>query len=320
MKKRAFGRVGAGVSEISFGAASVSGEGGGYGFGHIGEKEAIALLRAAFDRGVNLFDTAPVYGFGVSEKRIGEAFAGAREKVFLVSKCGVAWDDAGRMRLDNSPDTVRRMLEGSLRDLRTEYIDLYFIHWPDKGVDVRGTMEVLAEAKRAGKIRAIGLSNFYDEGEIRRAMEVERIDALQTEFNLFNTRAAAELFPFVREEGLGHMSYGPFDKGILSGTVGRARKFDEVDFRSTLEGWASEGKMRAMDRINELLKARGFAARELALGFVLGHPEASTAICGVKSEAQLESAVKALEHLPPPDLIAEARRIADEELAGAVSS
>lgn len=314
MRRRQFGRLGE-VSEVAFGGAAVSGEGGGYGFGAIGEEEAVALLKRAFDRGITLFDTAPIYGYGLSERRIGSAFRGMREKVFLVSKCGVDWDEAGKMRLDNAPATARRMLERSLKDLRADYIDLYFIHWPDKDVDVRATMEELAKAKREGKIRAIGLSNFFDPAQIARAEEVERVDAFQTEFHLFAPKAREALFPFCREREIGFMSWGTFDKGILTGRVTRGRSFEAADFRSRFPGFVTEAKLRAMDRIRPILEEAGCDGRALALGFVLGHPEVSTAVCGVRSPEQLDTALEALERLPPPELIERCRRVAEEELS-----
>ncbi|PCI35172.1 MAG: hypothetical protein COB53_11205 [Elusimicrobia bacterium] len=313
MKTTKFGNLDHDVSRISFGGAAVSGEGGGYGFGELSESDAINLLHAAHDRGINCFDTAPCYGYGMSERRFGKAFADRRDKVFLISKCGVTWGEDKKLTNSNEPDVTRRMVEQSLRDLGTERIDLYFIHWPDKKVDVRKTMEVLSEAKRAGKIAAIGLSNFYDVEEIKRAQEVDRIDAFQTQFNLFSPEAAEKLFPFAKEHGIAHMSWGSFDKGILTGRVQRGRKFDDKDFRSRFSDFVSEGKMRAMDRITPLLKERGFDGRQLALGFIFSHPEATTAVCGIRTIEQLETALTALENLPPADLIEEALKIAEEE-------
>ncbi|MFH2202591.1 MAG: aldo/keto reductase [Elusimicrobiota bacterium] len=312
-----FGKLDFKVSRISFGGGAVSGEGGGYGFGAIDEKAAAGLLRAAYDAGINLFDTAPIYGYGMSERRIGKAFAGMRDRVFIVSKCGVDWDQDKTPRIDNDPAVVRRMLEQSLRDLATDYIDLYLIHWPDKKVDVRRTMEVLAQARKDGKIRAIGLSNFYDPAEIRKAAEIERVDVVQTEFNIFHTQARDELLPFLKSEEMGYMSWGTFDKGILTGRVTRERKFEHNDFRQVDWGrWqAGEAKLRAMDRIAPLLRDRGLDGRRLAFGFVFAHPEASTAICGVKSPEQLATALEALENRAPRGVVDEAVRIAAEEAA-----
>ncbi len=313
MKTKKFGRLDFEISAISFGGAAVSGEGGGYGFGELSESDAIGLLHAAHDRGINCFDTAPCYGYGLSERRFGKAFADRRDRVFLVSKCGVTWDEDKKLKNTNEPEVARRMLEQSLRDLGVDHIDLYFIHWPDKKTDIRKTVEVLSDAKRAGKIGAIGLSNFYDVEEIRKAQEIDRIDAFQTQFNLFAPEAAEKLFPFAKEHEIGHMSWGSFDKGILTGRVTRDRKFDDKDFRSRFKSFVNEGKMRAMDRITPLLKEHGFDGRQLALGFIFSHPEATTAVCGVKSIEQLETALSALDNLPSAELIEEVRKIAEEE-------
>jgi myo-inositol catabolism protein IolS len=144
---------------IGFGAASISGEGGGYGFGAISERDAVQLLEQAFHAGIRLYDTAPIYGFGLSEKRIGLAFQQKREDVFYVSKGGVTWDQNKRVDKNNHPDVIQKMLEQSLRDLNTDYIDLYMIHWPDERHDIRPAMEVLTKAKAQNKIRFIGLCN-----------------------------------------------------------------------------------------------------------------------------------------------------------------
>lgn len=316
ISKRPFGSLDFQVTEIAFGGGAISGEGGGYGFGHVTDEDAISLLQEALDRGINLFDTAPVYGFGLSEKRMGKAFLGKRDRVFIVSKGGIPWDDNKRLKLDNSPKVIQKMLEQSLKDLRTDYIDLYMIHWPDNNVDIRKPMEYLSKVKEEGKIRVIGLCNSFVE-DINRACEIERVDVLQSEFNLFNSSAKDTLFDIIREKKMGFMSWGTLDKGILTGRVTSERKFDEVDARSWAPWWKNDdktSKYKAMERINELLKETEHSGLELALGFVLQFQEISTALCGVRNTEQLETAVKALKNLPDEDVLNEAKSIADEEL------
>lgn len=316
ISKRPFGSLDFQVTEIAFGGGAISGEGGGYGFGHVTDEDAISLLQEALDRGINLFDTAPVYGFGLSEKRMGKAFLGKRDRVFIVSKGGIPWDDNKRLKLDNSPKVIQKMLEQSLKDLRTDYIDLYMIHWPDNNVDIRKPMEYLSKVKEEGKIRVIGLCNSFVE-DINRACEIERVDVLQSEFNLFNSSAKDTLFDIIREKKMGFMSWGTLDKGILTGRVTPERKFDEVDARSWAPWWKNDdktSKYKAMERINELLKETEHSGLELALGFVLQFQEISTALCGVRNTEQLETAVKALKNIPDEDVLNEAKSIADEEL------
>lgn len=304
------------VTEIGFGGGSISGEGGGYGFGFIGEEDAVSLLHQAFERGINLFDSAPAYGFGLSEKRIGKAFAKTRDDVFIVSKGGITWDDNKRIRIDNNPRVIQKMLEQSLKDLRTDYIDLYMIHWPDKQVDIRKPMEYLSKAKDAGKIHAIGLCNSFAE-DVTKAWEVDRVSVLQSEFNLFNSTAKEALFATVREKNMGFMSWGTLDKGILTGRVTPDRTFDGVDARSHAPWWKHDDKtpkFEAMEKIRDLLKESNHSGLELALGYVLQFEELSTALCGMRNTEQLESAIQAINHLPDKTILDEAKSIADDIL------
>ena len=316
ISKRTFGTLDFQVSQIGFGGASISGDGGGYGFGPISDDDSLALLGSSFEKGINLYDTAPVYGFRKSEQMIGKAFAGIRDKLFIVSKGGITWDDRKRIHIDNNPKTVQDMLERSLKDLRTDYIDLYMIHWPDRNIDIRKPMEYLSRAKDDGKIRAIGLCNTSDD-EITKAGEIDRVDALQAECNLFNPLPFESLRPTLKEQKMGFMSWGTLDKGILTGRVTPGRTFDPLDARSWAPWWKQEDrtpKFTAMERIKQLLEEYNYSSLELALGYVLQFSELSTALCGIRNMEQLTSAIDALQHLPETAVLEEARSIAEEEL------
>lgn len=312
---RPFGQTGLKVPVISFGGAALSGEGGGYGFGSISEPEALDLLARALDGGITLFDTAPVYGFGLSEKRIGKAFSKLRERVILASKAGITWSDNKRIHLDCRPETVETMLAQSLKHLATDYIDIYLIHAPDPKVDIRRTMQVLAEAKRRGRIGCIGLCN-VSARDILKAAEVDRVDVVQNEFNLFRCSAAAEVFPVTEERTIAFMSWGTLDKGILTGRVTEQRGFEKTDVRC----WApwlkkkyKAPRMEAMAKISGVLEAHSHSGLELALGFVLQHPQVATALCGIRNRQQLESCLLALNHLPSQEILSACRQIAAEK-------
>lgn len=309
MKLRILGKTGFLASEVCFGGASVSGEGGGYGFGQISESSAIELLREASHRGINLFDTAPCYGFGMSEQRFGMAFKDMREKVFLVSKGGVTWNETKRLNVSNAPEVIERMLEQSLKDLKTDYIDLYFIHWPDERVEIRRPMEVLVKAQRQGRIKHIGLSNTRIE-EIEKASQVGEIAVVQNEFNFFAREAAESLFPYLELHNIGFMSYGTLDKGILSGRTTPGRKYDPSDLRSKSwwKGRNLDLKFQQMDIILPILQRHGYTGLEFALGFNLRHSLISTALCGIKSSSQLDSLCEALDHLPGKEVYAEVEK------------
>ena len=313
MQYRPFGKLDVEVSVVGMGAASISGEGGGYGFGSITEDHSIALVHQAQDAGINLFDTAPIYGFGMSEQRLGKALTGERrQRAFVVSKSGITWDPNQAVRIDNSPEVTEAMLEQSLRDLKTDWIDLYLVHWPDPKNDIRKTIEVLVQAREAGKIRAFGLSNTHPE-DIARASEIAVPEVLQAQFNLFENGPAKTLFPVVSKESMGFMSWGTLDKGILTGRVNANRTFEASDVRSHAPWWTSEDhtpRYRAMEQITPLLEDAKHNGVELALTHVLDHPQTSTALCGFRTPDQLEGVCAAVDHLLPTALLSTAREIA----------
>lgn len=287
---------------IAFGGAAISGEGGGYGFGEISENTAIDLLLEAVEGGIKIFDTAPIYGFGLSEIRMGKAFKNMREKVFLVSKCGVTWHENKRVDMNNDPVVAQRMLEQSLRDLNTDFIDLYMVHWPDARVDIRKTMEVLSKAKHQGKIKHIGLCN-TNLDELNLAFEIDRVEVVQSEFNLFTNKFVSEqVFPYLKEKNISFMSWGTLDKGILTGRVDEQRKtYDKSDCRSWAPWWKdadNSAKFEAMKKLWPLLDKNHHTGLELALAYNLSYPELSTALCGAKSSQQLQSLLKAVKNLP----------------------
>lgn len=294
---------------IAFGGAAISGEGGGYGFGDISETTSIDLLHEAYEGGIRIFDTAPIYGFGMSEIRMGKAFKNNREKVFLVSKCGVTWHENKRVDMNNDPVIAQKMLEQSLRDLQSDYIDLYMVHWPDARVDIRKTMEVLSKAKHQGKIKHIGLCNTNLQ-ELDLAFEIDRVEVVQSEFNLFTNKFVSEnLFPYLKEKNISFMSWGTLDKGIITGRVDAERKtYDASDCRSWAPWWKqadNSEKFEAMKKIWPLLDKNHRTGLELALAYNLSYPELSIALCGAKSSEQLQSLLKAAKKLPENDELAE---------------
>ena len=299
---------------VAFGGAAISGEGGGYGFGEITERQAIGLLRASYERGIKIFDTAPVYGFSLSEKRLGKAFKDIRDRVFIVSKCGVSWHGSKRINMSNDPQVAKSMLEQSLRDLQSDYIDLYMIHWPDKRVDIRKTMEVLARAKQQKKVLHLGLCNTNLE-DLTLASEVEHIEVVQSELNLFNRASVNDLFPFLKEQKISFMSWGTFDKGIITGRVSKQRKFDQSDARSWAPWWKKSNyqeKIEKMQKVFLFLQQQNVSPVSLALAHNLSYPEVSSAICGIRNIEQLDSVFYALENLPEQEIINHALELIDE--------
>lgn len=286
-------------SSIAFGGASLSGEGGGYGFGTMTDEDSQLIVRDAFDKGLRIFDTAPIYGFGLSEIRLGQTIRPKRDEAFIISKCGVDWDDNKNVAIRNDAKTTQRMLEASLKRLDLDTIDLYMVHWPDENVDIRKTLEVLNKAKDQGKIRYIGLCN-TNEQELDLAQEVGKIDVIQNQFNLF-VREPLHLFPRLSEQKIGFMSWGTLDKGIIPGTVNRKRKYSDTDVRANETPWWSDKingpKIDFISEIQPLLKEFAVDGLALALGHnLMNYQKAQVAgvvLCGLKSEKQLDLLLKA---------------------------
>lgn len=288
------------LSDISlgFGGASISGEGAGYGFGDITKNDAINLLKYSLDRGVKVFDTAPIYGFGESERRIGEAFKTDREKVFIVSKSGVSWHSTKRVNMTNDPKETDKMLHESLTRLDSEYIDLFMIHWPDKRVDIRRPMEVLSKAKAQGKVKSIGLCNTHRE-DFLKASEVESIDVIQAQLNVFERESLDDLIPLSKEKELSFMSWGTLDKGILSGRVTKTRTFDKSDCRSWAPWWKAMDKTikyERMEKINTYLKDIEKSSISLALSFNQSFDNVDSILCGGRTIEQWSGLIDALEN------------------------
>ena len=244
-------------SKIGMGTAGISGEGRGYGFGRISEDESISLIKSAFDYGVRVFDTAPIYGFGTSEQRLGLALKGIREKVFVVSKTGVDWHDNGRVNMTNSVAVTKKMVENTFKRMDSDYIDAILIHWPDPRVDIRHPYEVLANYKSKGRIKFIGLSN-TNLSDVNLAREVDTVDIIQGECNIFKNS-----FDDLKHENseIFKMSWGSFDKGISTGRVFKGRKFDDDDCRSWAPWWKKydfDQKYKIVERLKgEIKKYRG---------------------------------------------------------------
>ncbi len=294
--KRVFGPIDFEVSALSFGGAAVSGEGGGYGFGDISEKDSVELIRYAYDLGINLFDSAPIYGFGTSEVRIGKALKDVREKVFYVSKSGVDWHDNMRVNMSNDPKITEKMLLESLKRMDTEYLDLYFIHWPDENVDIRKPLEVLSKYKEKGVIRHIGLCNTSLD-DLSKAKEIDKIDVVQSEYNMFMRGVEQEILPYCEENGIAFMSWGTLEKGILTGKYDLNASRNDSDARKSAPWWNKKDvtkKVELVDKTKKYLEETDFLYRDLAVNFNLKNKSLTTILAGPRNKNQLETLIESI--------------------------
>jgi len=226
MKYRKIGRSNLKVSLIGYGAWALSKKG----WGDVDEREALKTVEKAVENGINFFDTAPVYGFGKSEEMLGTVLSSVRKDVIIATKCGLRWNDRGRIFHDLSREAIKKDIESSLKRLKTDYIDLYQIHWPDKKTAIEETLDVLSELKNDGLIRHVGVSNFNIE-LLEKSIDRTEITSLQSLYNLLQREAETELLPFCNENKIGFICYSPLAQGILSGKISRDFKPGKHDVR-----------------------------------------------------------------------------------------
>ena len=192
--------------------------------------ESIYTIRSAVARGITLIDTAPVYGFGRSEEIVGMALAGGlRDRAVIATKVGLEWR-GGKVWRNSSPARIRKEVEDSLRRLRTDYIDLYQVHWPDPLVPIQETAGALARLLKEGKIRAIGVSN-YSPAQMDEFRKAAPIHSVQPPYNLFEREAESGVLPYAAQHGIAVLCYGALCRGLLTGTITRATQFKGDDLR-----------------------------------------------------------------------------------------
>ncbi len=294
MEQRQLGTSGLTVSALGLGCMGMSAF-----YGTTDTDESIAALHRAIELGINFFDTAELYGPNTNEELLGRAFAGRRDEVVIATKFGVKWNadgPAGRPR-DGTPENVRQSLEGSLRRLNTDRVDLYYQHRMDPDTPIEETVGALAELVQEGKIRHIGLSEAAPE-TIRRAHAVHPIAAVQSEYSLFSRDVEDDVLPTLRELGIGLVAYSPLGRGFLSGRFSSADALDADDWRRTqprFQGENAERNLELAGRVAALAAEKGVAPAQLALSWVLAQGDDIVPIPGTKRRSYLEQNAGALD-------------------------
>jgi aryl-alcohol dehydrogenase-like predicted oxidoreductase len=217
------------VSRVAIGTWAI----GGWMWGGTDEAQSVATIRAGLEHGINVIDTAPVYGFGRSEEIVGRAIAEAklRSRVLIATKVGLAWEN-GKVFRNASRARIMREVEDSLRRLRTDYIDIYQVHWPDPLVTIEETAGAMDALLREGKIRAIGVSNF-SVGQMEQFRRVAPLHVLQPPYNLFERAIDSDVLPYCRKNRIATFGYGALCRGLLSGRMTADSKFEGDDLRRT---------------------------------------------------------------------------------------
>ncbi|GAA4756351.1 aldo/keto reductase [Actinomycetospora chibensis] len=278
------------VSRIGLGAMGMS---HGYTGAGSDDDESIRTIHRALDLGVTLIDTAEVYGPYVNEELVGRAIRGRRDEVVLATKFGLI-SHTGGAGADSSPGNVRAAVEGSLRRLGVDHIDLYYQHRVDPGTPIEETVGAVAELVQAGKVRHIGLSEAWTH-TIRRAHATHPITALQSEYSLF-TRDQEEILPLLRELGIGLVPYSPLGRGFLTGQIRSIEDFADDDFRKDNPRFVGEAFQRNLalaDEVQAVATEAGATPAQVALAWLLSRGTDIAPIPGTKRVSRLEENVAA---------------------------
>ena len=261
------------------------------------EAESIKTIQHAVDIGINLIDTAPVYGFGHSEEIVGKALAdgGRRDKAVLATKVALEWVD-GNVYRNSTPERIREEIEDSLRRLRTDRVDLYQVHWPDPLVRIEDTAETLLELQREGKILALGVSNFSPE-QMDAWRRVAPLHSTQPPYNIFEREIENDVLPYALEHKLLVLSYGAICRGLLSGRMRLNRKFDGDDLRLKDPKFQPPRfiqYLKAADRLGQHAWANhGKSLLAFAIRWILDRGETMTALWGARNSSQLDAVEQA---------------------------
>ena len=285
MKKRMLGNSGLEVSAIGLGCMGLS-----FGFGPAVEKaHGIALIRAAFDRGVTFFDTAEAYGPGANEELVGEALAPVRDQVVIATKFGFI---GGKPLdgVDSRPANIRAVTEASLKRLRTDRIDLLYQHRVDPAVPMEDVAGTVRELIAQGKVKHFGLSE-AGVRSIRRAHAVQPVTALQSEYSLWWREPEAEILPLLEELGIGFVPFSPLGKGFLTGAINHGTTFDKSDFRNIVPRFSEENRkanQALVDQLALIARGKGATPAQVALAWLLAQKPCIVPIPGTSKLHRLD--------------------------------
>lgn len=318
MEKRILGSGGLEVSALGFGCMGMS-----HGFGpNPGDRQQmIGVLRSAVDLGVTLFDTAEIYGPFVNEELVGEALSPVRDQVVIATKFGFEFDALGRQTgLDSRPEHIRSVVDGSLKRLGTEWIDLLYQHRVDPRVPIEEVAGTVGELVTEGKVRHFGLSE-ASVHTIRRAHAVYPVTALQSEYSLFWREPADEIVPVLEELGIGLVPFSPLGRGFLTGRIDQSTEFGEGDVRAILPRFTPEARaanQALVDLLGRIADGKGATRAQIALAWLLAQRPWIVPIPGTRRVERLEENLGAIQvELSPGDLAAIDTAAAQITLAGA---
>ncbi len=306
MKYKKVAKIEEQISVIGIGCWNFGGD-----WDNSSDEKSTSIIHAAIDHGINLFDVAPVYGWYHAEEVLGNALKnGKRDKVLIASKCGLRWNDQHKTRNDLSYDSIIDEIEGTLRRLQTDHVDIYQLHWPDHNVPIEETVRALEKIKKEGKIRYIGLSNFSQK-DVETFMSMIEINEQQSLYNMLerNTdtyhgipleyKTEKEVIPMVRKHGQALLPYSPLFQGLLAGKFTRDHMFSKSDIRNENPKFAPEAfkpYFECYEQLRTYTDAEiGRPINEVAINWLRQIPEVTSIIGGASSLEQLKKNVESVE-------------------------
>ena len=309
MQYRSLGKSGIEAAVVGLGAWAI----GGWMWGGADEAESIRAIHAAIDAGMNLIDTAPVYGFGRSEEVVGKAIRDRRDKVVLATKCGLVWHEErgelffasdekhptedGQIKVHRylAPGTIRHEVEWSLKRLGTDCIDLLQTHWQDSTTPIVATMHTLMELKKEGKIRAIGCSNATP-AQMDEYRAAGQLDVDQELFSMLDRRQERENLPYCAKYKIAFLAYSPLAQGLLTGKIGPERAFQDGDQRRGKPRFSSENRQkiqRLVDTFCPIAEGHGVSVGQLAIAWTVSQKGCTHALVGARTARQAAENAKA---------------------------
>ncbi len=300
LKKRKLGNQGLEVSSLGLGCMGMS-----QSYGVPNDPESIKTLHRAIDLGVTFFDTAEVYGPFTNEELLGQAFKGRRNKVIIATKFGFHIQDGKMSGLNSKPAHIKQAVEGSLKRLQTDHIDLLYQHRIDPSVPIEEVMGAMADLVREGKVKYLGLSEAGEEN-IRKAHAVHPISALQSEYSLWERNLEEKIIPLIHQLGIGLVPFSPLGRGFLTGNVKRAEEYPENDYRRgdpRYQGKNYDANMNAVSIVHNIAKEKNATPGQIALAWILHKGNDFVPIPGTKHQKYLEENINALNiSLSPADI------------------
>jgi len=331
MKYRPLGKSGIEASVVGFGAWAI----GGWMWGGTKKNDPEGAIRSAIDHGINLIDTAPMYGYGHSEELVGTALKGIRDKVVLATKCGMVWykkegdkffdasetgeaegeaDKKYEVYINLRPAMIRHEIEESLRRLKTDRIDLYQTHWQDSTTKTEDVMAELLLLKQEGKIRAIGCSNATIE-QMKRYQSVGQLDTDQEQYSMLQRQHEADNLPFCDDHQVAFLAYSPMALGILSGKISADHKFGEGDVRRGNPWYQKENRPivdALLNVIRSVAEDKGITVAQTVIAWTLAQPGCSHALVGARNPDQAIANAKAGDVELTEDEIRIIRKLVDQ--------